>query len=423
MRRFLFILLVLVVAGGGGLWAGRSYAPCSAPMTMLAKFGVSLPQACPPAADAAAAAPAKPVVHEAPPPAVTVVSAAPRDFVDRLFVSGTLTAREEVMIQAEIDGLAIVEIDAEDGDHVVAGQVLARLDRGQLDAELAQNDAAAARADAAIAQAQAQIDLSQAQVSFAKDDYDRAMKLGGQVIAASTIEQRQTTLKTAEAQLLAAEHALSVAEADRKSRDAERRELLVKIGFTEVRSPVAGVVSRRTARLGATSSGAADPLFRVIENGDIELEADVPEQSMARLKTGMTAAIKVPGLADPVDGTVRLVSEEIDKASRTGKVRIALDPAARLRVGAFASGEVAVAESRGIGAPATALQRETEGAKVLVVNGDVVEARSVMLGIAEGDWVEVTQGIGEGEQIVARAAAFLRSGDRVRALTTTALNP
>ena len=78
-----------------------------------------------------------------------------REFVDRLFVSGTLVPREEAQVAARIDGLSIVELDAEDGDWCKSGQVLARLDRTQLDALLAENDAAIKRADAAIEQARA----------------------------------------------------------------------------------------------------------------------------------------------------------------------------------------------------------------------------------------------------------------------------
>ena len=72
----------------------------------------------------------------------------------------------------------MVEIDAEDGDHVKKGQLLARLDRSQLDAQLGQSDAALARADAAIDQAKSMIAQSASQLDFAASDYDRAKKLG-----------------------------------------------------------------------------------------------------------------------------------------------------------------------------------------------------------------------------------------------------
>ena len=72
------------------------------------------------------------------PPTVTATLARERQFVERLFVSGTLVAREEAMVGAQIDGLRIVEVLAEDGDRVEKGQILARLDRSQLDALLAE---------------------------------------------------------------------------------------------------------------------------------------------------------------------------------------------------------------------------------------------------------------------------------------------
>ena len=410
MRKILTFLVVVGALAAAGYFGVQKLRPC-----LLDAGGAQC---------AAAKTAEAPVAKEVPPPAVTVVAASPRAFTDRLFVSGTLVAREEAMVAAQIDGLTIVELDAEDGDTVKAGQILAKLDRSQLDALAAENDAAAQRADAAIQQAQSQIDQAQAQVTFAAADYDRAQKLGGQVIATSTIEQRQANLRTARAQFDAAQHALAVAKADRLSRDAERKELMVRIDRTDVKAPVDGIVSRRTARLGATASGSGDPLFRIVAHGAIDLEADVPEQSMARLALDMPVTIDLAGPGKPVEGKVRLISQEVDKVSRTGKVRIALDASSTARVGAFASGEVSIASSQGLGVPSTAVVRDGKGENVLVVADNVIQARKVTTGIVEGDWVEVTNGLALGDKVVARAAAFLRPGDRVTPVSasTAAMN-
>ena len=409
MRRASLIVVLLALAALGGLWATARLAPCALPPALTAKIAPGQAASCPAPAEAAVD---QPRVVE--PPAVTVVPAVKREFVDRLFVSGTLVAREEAQVAARVDGLTIVELNAEDGDRVKEGQVLARLDRSQLDALMAQNDAATRRADAAIDQARSLIAQSQAQVQFANSDVDRAHKLGEGVMAASTIEQREMAMKTAQAQLAAAQHALGVAEADRKSRDAERQELLVRIDRTEVKAPVAGIVSRRSARLGAAASTSGEPLFRIIEDGAIDLEADVPEQSLARLAVGMPAELKLPGVGRAVSGRVRLVNQEVDKASRTGKVRVALDDVSRAHIGAFASGQVELARREGVGVPAAALERDGDEARLDVVREGKVEARRVKPGIADGDWVEMQAGIAEGESVVARAAGFLRPGDRVR---------
>ncbi len=408
MRRAFVSLGAFVAVTAAAVLAVGAVQPCAPVVEQARALGlpVGAPD-CP--APAAAAEPSAP-----PPPAVTVAPAARREFVERLFVSGTLVPREEADVAARIDGLTIVELDAEDGDRVKAGQVLARLDRSQLDALLAENDAAIKRADASIDQSKSSIAQSEAQAQWASDDFSRAQKLASGVMSVSSIEQREIALKTAQAQLGAAENALAVAEADRKSSDAERQELLVRIARTEVRAPVSGVVSRRSAKLGATASSAGEPLFRIIVDGAIDLEADAPEQSLARFAVGMPATLRLPGVAGPVQGRVRLIFEEIDKASRTGKVRIALADASHARIGAFASGEVELARRDGVGAPEAALRRDGESASLYVVHAGRVEERVVTPGIVEGDEVEIKDGLTEGEPVVARAAAFLRPGDRVR---------
>ncbi|MBV8443280.1 MAG: efflux RND transporter periplasmic adaptor subunit [Hyphomicrobiales bacterium] len=409
MRRGPLVIAIVATASLAGLWAASAFAPCAMPTALIMRLAPAKAASCPAPAVAAVDQP-----RAIEPPAVTVTPAMKREFVDRLFVSGTLVAREEAQVAARIDGLSIVEVDAEDGDKVTAGQVLARLDRTQLDALIAQNDAATKRADSAIDQAKSMIAQSEAQLKWATDDFDRARKLGGGIMSVSAVEQREIAMKTAEAQLAAAGHALSVAEADRKSRDAERQELLVRVDRTEVKAPVSGVVSRRSAKLGASASIAGEPLFRIIEDGAIDLEADVPEQSLPKLAVGMPAELKLPGVTSPVPGRVRLVNEEVDKASRTGKVRIALDDTSHARVGAFASGEVELTRRKGVSAPAAAFKREGDSARVYVVRDGRVEERRVAPGIVDGDAVEIKEGVAEGESVVARAAAFLRPGDRVR---------
>jgi RND family efflux transporter MFP subunit len=408
MRRGLVVVTILAAIAVAALWCGKTFAPCSPPMAALAGFGMKPAVTCP----------AQAAEIEAPrvvaPPAVTVTAAKTREFVDRLFLSGTLVAREEVQVGSRIDALSIVEVDAEDGDVVKSGQVLARIDSTQLNAMLVENDDATARADAAIAQARDAIVQAEVQLTGAQDDFERARKLGPGIMSAATVEQRDTAAKTARAQLAAAKNALSVAQSDRNSRAAERLELQVRIARTEVTAPVGGIVSRRTARVGQTVAFAGEPLFRIIKGGAIDLEAEAPEQSLARLVVGMPAKLRLPGVAGEIDGKVRLINEEVDKASRTGKVRIALSDASHAHPGAFASGEVEIARRQGVGAPSTALRRDGESARVLVVHDGHVEERRVTPGIVEGDEVEIRNGVADGETLVARAAAFLRPGDVVR---------
>ncbi len=108
------------------------------------------------------------------------------------------------------------------------------------------------------------------------------------------------------------------------------------------------------------------------------------------------------------------MNQEVDKGSRTGKVRIALDDPSRAHVGAFASGQVELARRQGLGVPAAALEQDGDDARLDIVHDGKVEVRHVKAGIADGGWVEIQSGVKDGESVVARAAAFLRPGDRVR---------
>lgn len=386
MKRYLLLGAAgIAIAAGAGMLALRTPAPASQPV----KY-------------------AKPL-----PPAVTVSPAREREFVEHLFVSGSLVARDEAMVGAQIDGLRIVELLAEDGDRVEKDQILARLDRSQLDALLAQNDAALARADAAIAQARNQIDQSEAMQAQADADLTRAKGLAIGVITQATLDQRVAAARSAEAQVAGARSALAVAQAERHSREAERRELMVRVGRTEVKAPVAGIVSRRTARLGALAMGSSDPLFRIISEGAIDLEAEVPQDSLAKLALGMPASIDLPG-DDHTRGKVRLISSEVDKTTRLGKVRIALASDANARIGAFASGSVEIGRRVAIGVPAAAVIQSAGGSSIAVVTGGKVEISKVEVGITNGDTIELRDGLASGQRVVARAAAFLRSGDEVR---------
>ena len=408
MGRFFLFVLVLAALGGGGAWWQWTQRPCDAPWFALDKLGApARPQCAPEAAKADAP-------REVEPPAVSVATATTRRFTDRLFVSGTLVAREEVMVAPKIADLTIVEIDAENGDRVTRGQLLAKLDRSQLDALAAQSDAAVARADAAIAQMKSNIAQADSQLDFASNEFDRARKLGAGVMSTSTVEQRETNMKSMQAALASAKNALSVAQADRHSRDAERQELNVRIARTEVRAPVSGVVSRRSAKLGALAAPGGEPLFRIVEDGAVDLDAEVPEQWLARLKAGMAATLMLSGVDAPVAGKVRLVDQEVDKMARVGKARIALADVSHARLGAFASGEVDLSSRDGVGAPATAINREGDAGVALVVADGRIEARKVAVGIVEGDSIEILSGVKPGETLVARAASFLRPGDRVR---------
>ncbi|MBN9000325.1 MAG: efflux RND transporter periplasmic adaptor subunit, partial [Rhizobiales bacterium] len=290
------------------------------------------------------------------PPAITVAPAARGEVVDTETVIGSLVPREEVLVGVDLDGFRLTEVDAEVGDRVAAGQVLARLSGDTLAILLAQNEASLARGDAAIAQAKSQIAEARATELEANAALDRGNSLKEKGFAAqATIDQRRAQADAATARRAAAEQGLAVAEAERNLTLASRRELQLRVEKTEVKAPTDGVVLSRNARIGAIVSSAAEPMFRLARDGVIELEAQVPETSLARIRPGQTVTVFASGFETGLRGTVRLVSPRIDSATRLGSVRIALPDDPRLFAGAFARGTIEIARHDGVVLPLSAV--------------------------------------------------------------------
>lgn len=383
-------------------------------MISLTLVGKPLPKATGPADTSAREIPKDDLMVLA--AAVTVASVAPADFTATVLATGSLVAREEILVGPEVEGLRVTEVLADEGMRVRKGDVLARLVADTLDAQLAQNDAGQARASAAIAQARSAIVQAEARLEEARNAFERAkpLKAAGHM-AESAYDQRQQTARTTEAQLVAARDGLKVAEAEKAQVEALRRELDWRRGRTEVVAPADGIVSRRMARVGGYAAGAAEPMFRIVAKGEVELDAEVTETRMAAIRIGQPARVEVAGVGE-ISGTVRLVSAEVDKATRLGRVRIYLGDNPALRVGAFARGTVETATSRGLAVPASAVLYGPEGPSVQVVRDHRVETRTVKIGLTAGAWAEVREGLAEGDLVVARSGTFLRNGDAVRPL-------
>lgn len=346
-------------------------------------------------------------------PRVTVARAGEQNFIETVVATGSLVAREEILVGPEVEGLRVTEVLADEGMRVKKGDVLARLVVDTLEAQLAQNDASLARTTAAIAQARSNIVQAEARLTEAKNAFERAKPLhAAGHMPDATYDQRQQGALSAEAQLLSAKDGLKVAEAEKAQVEAQRREIEWRRGRSAVVAPADGIISRRIARIGAYAVGSGDAMFRIVAKGEVELDAEVTETRIAAIKIGQKARVDVTGVG-MVEGTVRIVSPEVDKTTRLGRVRIFLGDNPNLRVGTFARASIATAEGRGLAIPSSSVLYVGDKTVVQVVRNNKVETRSVDLGLAAGSLVEVRRGLEAGEMVVARSGTFLRDGDAV----------
>jgi HlyD family secretion protein len=354
---------------------------------------------------------ANPALPKSKPPAITVTEAKRITFADNVLVTGSLMPREEVLVGPEIDGYRITALLAEEGDWVAAGQVLARLSREILEVQIAQNSASLGKSQAAIDQVRNQIAESEATFRQSEDAFNRVKPLRETgVVSQAAFDERDAAYRTARARLAAQKEALKFAEADLLLIKSQRQELELKLGRTEIRAPAAGLISRRTARLGSISAASSDALFRIVKDGEIELDGEVPEFYMTKLKSGQRAQVEIAGAGERY-GAVRLVSAEVSPSTRLGRVRISLGNAPHLRIGTFARGLIDAGQRDSIGVPATAVLFQNDSALVLVVINNRVQERAVRPGFFAGDSVEIKEGLTEGETVVLRAGSLLRGGD------------
>lgn len=353
-------------------------------------------------------------------PAIVVTQAKSRTLVDRILATGTIKAVEDVYIQPQVEGLQISSLEVDVGDTVTAGQVVARLNDDTLKLERSQQAANLAKAGASLAQSRAQVVEAEANLKEAQRQFDRASRLvSSGSVSASQREQAETSLASAQTRVESAKQAIAVAEADIKVIETQISDIDLRLARTEIKSPVAGIVSVRNARIGAIASGSGSPLFTVIRDGQIELVADVTESDILRLKAGQPSAVTVAGTSTPISGSVRLVSPVVDAVTRMGSVHIAIDDDAAARAGMYGNADVTVGQAEDIALPLSAITSERNVTTVRLVADGIVKMQTVETGIQDGPFIEVTEGLKEGDLVVAKAGVFVREGDRIKPVEDT----
>lgn len=348
------------------------------------------------------------------PPSISVVSAEEREIVATAVVNGTLVPRETVAIAPEVEGLRLAELMADEGDTVEAGTVLARLSTEAIEIEIARNEAELARAEANIAQAQSRILEAEAAEIEAKAALARSRPLAQSgVVGNDVLETRISAAAAAEARLSSARQGVAVGQAEKALVIATGRELELRRSRAEVRTPTAGLVLSRAARIGTTVSATGGPLFEIARDGLIELEANVGETALNAIQPGQKVLVTPAGGGASLEGEIRLVSPTVDRTTRLGRLRVALAPSPLLKNGMFARGVVEIARQTQTVVPRTAVVTTPAGSTVQVVRDGAIETRNVTLGIADGRSVAIEDGLEAGEEVVATAGTFVRDGDFV----------
>jgi HlyD family secretion protein len=329
-----------------------------------------------------------------------------------LNASGYVTPQRRATVSAKITG-KIKEVLIDEGMHVAAGQVLARLDDSDAVASL--RAAEAERAVAAATIADIEVRLANARRNFERK---RQLKQG-EFVSAEELDDLETTVTSLEAQLALAKEQVKAAG---RAVDIARQ----NVDNCTIRSPFAGIIVSKDAQPGEMvspmSAGGGytrTGIATVVDMSSLEVEVDVGESYIARVTPGQPVETVLDAYPDwKIPSRVRTVIPTADRQKATVKVRITLDkldPRILPDMGVKVSFLAAAPDSSAapvLLVPGEAVRRDGEQAYVFVVKDGRVERRGIQTGKARGTDVEVTAGLRSGESVVARPEN-LHDGERV----------
>lgn len=347
-------------------------------------------------------------------PSIVVTEATTRNLVDRIVATGTIRATEEVYVQPQVEGLSIRSLNADVGDRIAAETVVAQLNDDALLLQKSQLVATRAKAEASLAQYKVQLEDAKSGAAEAQRQFKRAETLAKSgTLSRASVEQAETAATSATAKVDSTVQAIAIAEADIKVVESQLADIDLKLARTDVKSPVAGLIAARNAKVGAIASGGGQTMFTIIRDGEIELVADVSETDILKIRVGQKAKINLAGGAATLGGSIRLISPVIDPQTRLGAVHIAIDDDEGARAGMYASAEIIIAEAQGVALPLSAITTDKQGTTTRLVTDNVIKQIKIETGIQDGAFIEVKSGLQQGDVVVAKAGAFVRDGDRI----------
>ena len=298
--------------------------------------------------------------------------------------SGTVSAWEEVPVAAETGGLTAVAVYVDEGSYVRQGQPLVQMNDVLLRAQLRQQ--------------QAQVQLAEANVARDNAALDRAQQLKERgFLSQASLDTALANQRSSNANLAAARAALSQTQ--------------TQLSQATIRAPVGGLIISRSVTKGQIIAAGTE-LFRMVRDGRLELDAQVPETELALVRAGQSATI-TSSEAGQTTGSVRIVTPEVNATTRLGLARISLAPGAQLRPGMFARADIAVGDQPATTVPTGAVLYRDNKPGVFVVRGDSTVHFQPVTILSRTEAQTAVSGVNVGVRVAVDGAGFLNEGDRV----------
>ncbi len=316
-------------------------------------------------------------------PLVTVFMAEKKEFNHYIEIQGDVETKKNVVLYPEFSG-TLNRVYVKEGQKVTKGQLLASIDDGGLSQQLSQIEV---------------------QAALAKTTFERQEKLWSQKIG-SEIQYLQ-------------------AKANYEAQQNAVNQMRAQVGKTTIRAPFSGIVDDVMSEQGTVVSAGVSEVIRIVNLGDMYIEAEVPESYLSSVTEGKKVAIYFPVLGESVNSTVRQVGNYINPSNRTFKIEInvpnnkkTIKPnlTAQLKINDYTNAEAILI-------PQSILSENANGDQYIYVTNQSENASEfiakrviVTTGKTEGDFVEILEGVKDGDTIINEGARSVKDGQFVQIL-------
>ncbi|MEM6720965.1 MAG: efflux RND transporter periplasmic adaptor subunit [Bacteroidota bacterium] len=314
---------------------------------------------------------------------ITLFSAKDSIFTHYLELQGSVDTKQNIVITPEFSGI-LKQVFVKEGQRVTKGQILARIDDGGLNQQVAQ---------------------LQIQADLAKTTYERQKRLWDQKIGSEiTFLQAKSSY---EAQQQAVE------------------QLKTQLSKTAVRAPFSGVIDDVITEQGSVVAAGQSPLIRIVNLRDMYIEAVIPEKYLTSVTKGKKVEVYFPVLGETLTTKIRQAADFIDPNNRTFKVEIAVpnkggnikpNLTAKLKINDYTN-------PKAILIPQSVISENAEGEQYVYIadslQGKTAKAKRAFIttGKTQGDFIEVVKGLTNGDAIIDEGARSVNDGQEVTILT------
>lgn len=313
---------------------------------------------------------------------VEVAKVARRSIAASYSGTAALEARGESQVVAKTSGIAL-RVFADVGQAVRAGQPLVQMDRDRAALQVAQADA---------------------QVRKLEANYRRASQLAEQkMVSVNDVEQLRYDLENARASLRLAR---------------------LELSYGTVSAPISGVIAMRNIKTGNLVQ-INTPIFTIVDTSRLEATLNAPEREIEKLKAGQAVQLSADALPGKTfEGRIDRVSPVVDAGSGTFRVTCAFEGGGLLQPGMFGRIRIEYDQrANALAIPRNALIEDGSAPAVYTVRDGKAVRTSVKLGYVDGEWVELREGLREGEPVVVAGKAALREGSAVQVIGAGAAQP